>query len=118
MGQHSRVQAAEGYRAAVIELKPGLFLVAEMPEAMTRPEIGFVPMLAPLMVKAAKGAIDAGVRVSQGQKPLQALFPKASRALTAKREPQTALVPVEQPPVVGWAHDVDLGCDRCRGTCR
>ena len=57
MGPHLRIQAAEGYRAAVIELKPGLFIVAEVPEHVARSEFGIAPLLAPLVVRAATKAI-------------------------------------------------------------
>lgn len=75
MGRHLRIQAATGHRAAVIDLKPGLYLVAEIPEAVTRTEFGFAPLLAPLMIRAAKKAID-GPQEGQPQRrgPLAALF--------------------------------------------
>ncbi len=87
MGRNTRVQAAQGFRAAVIELKPGLFLVAELPEAVTRPEFGFAPLLAPLMMNAAKGAIDTGVQTAQGRGPLASLF----RPRQAARRPVRAV---------------------------
>jgi hypothetical protein len=62
MGRHLRVQAEAGHRAAVIELRPGLFLVAEVPERATRAEFGVVPMLAPLIVKAAMEALGPSLR--------------------------------------------------------
>ena len=58
MGRHLRLQAVQGHRAAVIELKPGLFLVAELPEQVARSEFGVASVLAPLVVKAASKAIQ------------------------------------------------------------
>ena len=58
MGRNFRIQAAEGYRAAVVPLKPGLFLVAELPEHVARSEFGIAPLLAPLVVRAASRAIS------------------------------------------------------------
>lgn len=57
LGQQLRVQAKRGYRAAVVELQPGLYLVGEVPEASLRPEFGAVPMLAPLLTLAASRAL-------------------------------------------------------------
>ena len=57
MGPTFRIQAAQGYRAAVVPLKPGLFLVAELPEHVARSEFGIAPLLAPLVVRAASRAI-------------------------------------------------------------
>ena len=56
MGRHIRVQASAGYRAAVVELKPGLFVVAEIPADVARSEMGFAPLLAPLIRRAASRA--------------------------------------------------------------
>ena len=90
MGPHLRIQAAEGYRAAVIELKPGLFIVAEVPEHVARSEFGIAPLLAPLVVRAATKAIATP--------PEQRLLPKLvqavqQRAATTRTQPQPASVP-------------------------
>ncbi len=75
MGRHLRIQAALGHRAAVIDLKPGLYLVAEIPEAVSRTEFGIAPLLAPLMMRAAKKAIDQPEDGQQRRRgPLAALF--------------------------------------------
>ena len=58
MGPNFRIQAAQGYRAAVIELKPGLFVVAELPEHVARSEFGVLPLLAPLVVRATSRALS------------------------------------------------------------
>ena len=90
MGPHLRIQAAEGYRAAVIELKPGLFIVAEVPEHVARSEFGIAPLLAPLVVRAATKAIATP--------PEQRLLPKLvqavqQRAATTPTQAQPASAP-------------------------
>ncbi len=90
MGPHLRIQAAEGYRAAVIELKPGLFIVAEVPEHVARSEFGIAPLLAPLVVRAATKAIATP--------PEQRLVPKLvqamqQRAATTPAQAQPASAP-------------------------
>ena len=87
MGKNLRIQAASGHRAAVIDLKPGLYLVAELPEAVTRTEFGIAPLLAPLMVRAAKKAIDEGKKPPDKRGPLAALFTKKVREQQAKKGP-------------------------------
>jgi len=57
LGRRLRIQAACGHRAAVIELRPGLYLVAELPETVAEAEFGFAPLLAPLLLTAAKRAL-------------------------------------------------------------
>ena len=87
MGKHLRIQAASGHRAAVIDLKPGLYLVAELPEVVTRTEFGVAPLLAPLMVKAAKKAIDQGRKPPEKRGPLAALFTHKVRERQAQQGP-------------------------------
>ena len=53
MGPNLRIQAAAGYRAAVIELKPGLYLVAEIPDQVARPAVGLAPYVGPLITRLA-----------------------------------------------------------------
>ncbi len=72
MGPNFRIQAAAGYRAAVIDLKPGLFIVAELPEHVVRSEFGILPLLAPLVMSAASRAIK--------KPPEQRLLPKLFKA--------------------------------------
>ena len=57
LGQQLRIQARRGHRAAVVELQPGMFLVAEVPEESLRPEVGVAPLLAPLLTLAAQRAL-------------------------------------------------------------
>lgn len=79
LGRQLRIQARMGHRAAVIDLKPGLFLVAEIPEAVTRTEFGIAPLLAPLMVNAASQALNPN-QAPQRRGPLAALFQRGQRA--------------------------------------
>jgi hypothetical protein len=57
LGRHLRLQARRGQRAAVVELRPGLWLVAAVAEETLRTEVGVLPVLAPLLVTAASRAI-------------------------------------------------------------
>jgi hypothetical protein len=130
MGRRLRIQAALGYRAAVIELKPGLFLVAEMPEALTRTEFGLAPLLAPMMMTAARRSMDEP-RERRG--PFSRLFRRRQReepvryvqvvASPAQAAPLALPGPVEEgavtvmAPNVGWADDATVaavyGCEAC-----
>jgi hypothetical protein len=93
LGSALRVQATRGVRAAVVELRPGLYLVAEVPGPAARPEFGVLPLLAPLMISAAR------------------------HVLKPRQEP--AEVPaLPAPPVeLGWADRSVVaevvGCERC-----
>ncbi len=70
LGRHMRLQAQQGHRAAVIELKPGLYLVAELPEQVARSEFGVAAVLAPLVVKAASKAIQHRQQTPKDQRLL------------------------------------------------
>ena len=50
-GSNLRVQAREGVRAMVAELRPGLWVVAELDEATAQDTTGFLPLLAPVIIK-------------------------------------------------------------------
>ena len=62
LSDNMRVQARRGHRAAVVELQPGMYIVAEVPEDMVRPQFGVLPVLAPLVLVAANRAIQARLR--------------------------------------------------------
>lgn len=130
MGNRLKIQAAQGFRAAVIELKPGLFLVAEMPEAVARSEFGLAPILAPLMTTAARRSLDEPpqrrglfrnlfhrrdepIRYVTVQPP-QLPAPVTPLALPGPVAPEPAVVPA---PNVGWADDATVaaayGCETC-----
>jgi hypothetical protein len=124
MGRRLRIQAALGYRAAVIELKPGLFLVAEMPEALTRTEFGLAPLLAPMMMTAARRSMDEPrerrgpfsrmFRRRQPQEPVRYVQVVAAPALPGPVEEGAVTVVA---PNVGWADDATVaaayGCETC-----
>ena len=131
MGRKLRIQAAVGHRAAVIELKPGLYLVADLPEAVTRTQFGLAPLLAPMMMRAARRSLDEPgerrgpfarmFRRRQREEPVryvQVVQPEAAvpvvPQLPGPAEDGTVLVPA---PNVGWADDATVaaayGCDPC-----
>ncbi len=93
MGRNFRIQAAEGYRAAVVPLKPGLFLVAELPEHVARSEFGIVPLLAPLVVRAASRAISKPPE----QRPLYRLFHRQGQGQRQEGQGRPLLQRVFQP---------------------
>ncbi len=115
LGPTMRIQAARNVRAAVVPLRPGLYLVAEVPADVTRTEFGFAPLLAPLIVNAAKQAMGD----PSGGRP---------GPFTALRRPTEVVrhVPVVAPsgetavvtaPNLGWADDASVaaafGCACC-----
>ena len=130
VGPKVRVQAQRGTRAAVIALRPGLYLVAELPEQVAKSEFGALPLLAPMMVNAAKRAL---VDDDGGPGPLTRLLQRRDadgvRMIRARRPaqlPGPVAQPVEQTlylpaPDVGWATDDDVasafGCEACEGGC-
>ena len=105
MGQHLRVQAQVGYRAAVVELDPGLYLVAEVPEEALRPVFGAMPLLGTLLVQAASMALSRRLQT----------------ALQPAPQPAVAPVPPPAPAQPRWATpevvDTVAGacCPRCGG---
>ena len=96
MGQQLRVQARAGFRAAVIELEPGLYLVAEVPEEALRPQFGVFPLLGTWLAAAAA---------------------KALARRTSKRQPQPTAVYEPSPSTPRWAQAAETvagcGCPHC-----
>ena len=84
LGPQMRIQASSGYRAAVVPLKPGLFIVAEIPEQMARSEFGVAPLLVPLVTSAASRAIN--------RPPEQRLIPRLLQRRDAQGQPRTPLI--------------------------
>ena len=116
MGAHLRVQAVRGTRAAVIELKPGLYLVAEVPEQSLRPEFGIIPLLAPLLTMAASRALKRRTPTESAttqpvQQPIMMVqaqpYPQTARVQHDPRNlPVPAFYPAPQQPMnppVRWA---------------
>jgi len=62
MGDNLEVRAKQGHRAAVLELRPGLYLVSEVKAEQV--DFGMVPFLMPVlsqaMVRAARKALQNG----------------------------------------------------------
>lgn len=77
LGPHLQVQAAKGFRAGAIELRPGLWLVSEIPESALRPEFGAAALLAPLAMSVASQALQnpeqTAALVSAASQGVQAL---------------------------------------------
>ena len=98
LGPQLRLQARRGYRAAVVELRPGMYVVAEVPEAAIHAEFGVAPLLlAPLLVNAATKALQQPAKPpAQRLLPqvVQALQPRAAAPSTATPSSCTALVPM------------------------
>lgn len=77
LGENIRIQAAEGYRGAFMELRPGLYLVAELTQAgMAGDDFG-------RKVKV-KDVTDEIVRVTD--KALDAIFPRRREQREARKE--------------------------------
>jgi len=87
VGQHLRLQAHRGYRGAVVELEPGLYLVAEVPNEALRPEFGAIPLLASLLTTTAARAL-------QRQAPTPAPAPAPSPWVP---QPQRPWAPAPEP---------------------
>ena len=69
LSDNMRVQARRGHRAAVVELQPGMYIVAEVPEEMVRPQIGVLPLLAPLLMLAANRALKRRMKEQRHAEP-------------------------------------------------
>ena len=116
MSRNLRIQAADGFRAGVIRLKNGMFLVVEIAQEALEPEFGVAEVLAPLVFNAAARALEdpetqqALINVaSQGAdavgRGLQALTQHARRphvhhshAPHAHARPHPLSRPVARPP--------------------
>lgn len=127
LGRFLRLQAEEGARAATIELRPGLYLVAEVPEAAAAPGFAGDVLGSLLVATAAKALVPVAQALGPGAAPRppkltaetnQALQSLAVQALTNKIAPPPAQLPapaaapaaapVEAEPGV-WDEDDDFG---------
>jgi hypothetical protein len=97
LGPNLRVQAAKGFRAGAIELRPGLWLVSEIPESALRPEFGAVALLAPLAMTVATQAL-------QNPEQTAALVSSASQGVQAL----VNSIVGPPPPVAGWPMTVGM----------
>ena len=112
LGAGMRIQTRRGLRAAVVEVKPGLFVVAEVPSESV--EFGFGPMLlAPALIKTLGRALQ-GPRSAGGAG-------RAHRPELSAQAPRQLPGPVaEEPATEGrlapWLDDdiaAEIGCP-CR----
>lgn len=98
LGDHIRVQAHDGYRAAVMQLRPGMWIVAEIPAEVKREEVGFVPlvaMLAPVIVKSAKKALAQSATTASAKKAAPQLPVLRSQQAPIKK--QRTKLPISVP---------------------
>ena len=119
LGDNSEIATKKGYRAAVIPLRKGLFLVAELPVEATKSEFGVVPLLGPLMVKAAVKALTGSGeerREARRDDPDQPrLLERLRPQLRAPRDEEAELDVAEA--LLGWSEGDDFGCAKCGGGC-
>lgn len=104
------VSAKVGMQPVVTEVKPGLYVVGTVPESMIRPEVGFVPLVLPLLsavVKAVAPPIQKAIQNGQARKAQQA------QAQTAP-QPSPAVVPAASSQTAGCG----CGCARCQERAR
>lgn len=100
LGEHMAITTRPGFRAAVTEFKPGLYVIAEVPEGAVvgkagfGDETGFLPLLAPLVVTAV--AQEAGKRQAAQRARAQ-----QQRQVAAKPAPQQLTGPTDPNFVAG-----------------
>ena len=108
LGANMRIQTRPGMRAAVIEVKPGLFVIAEVPAESV--EFGFGPMLlAPALIKTLGRALQ-GRRSAEGagrahRPELSTQQPKQLPGPTADESETSGLAPWLDADVAA-----ELGC--------
>lgn len=135
LGEHLRIQAQVGHRAGVIELRPGLFLVAEVPvEAMRRPEFG-AALLVPLVTSVAVDVLTNPKTQTAIAQAARNGVEAISHQLAVRRDPYPPapnfphphapqlLGPPRQSSPVPWANDTEIagviGCDgHLHGQCK
>ena len=109
LGANMRVQTRAGTRAAVVEVKPGLFVVAEVPTESV--EFGFGPMLlAPALIKTLGRALQ-GQRSAAGAG--RAHRPELSTQPAPKQLPGPTHGEVETSGLAPWLDQdiaTELGC--------
>lgn len=115
LGPNLKMKARKGFRAAVVEVKPGLFVVAEVPERSV--EFGLGPLLlAPALVKTLGRAFRRG-QAGQGQPGVQQQSASPPPALPAP--PARPALPgptAEDDRLARWLDDdiaAELGCRAC-----
>ena len=97
LGENLRLRVRLGFRAAVCQIRPGLYLVAEVPEPSV--ELGFGPLLlAPALVKTLGRTLRK-----------EAAAPAPARPALPAPRPERRLA--------AWLDDdiaAELGCDACK----
>ncbi len=98
LSDNIRIQARRGHRAAVVELQPGMHIVAEVPEEMVRTQVGVLPLLAPLLMLAANRALKRRMKEERTAEqvvyeppPPQLMGPSRPAPWVAPEDMQTAL---------------------------
>lgn len=113
LGANLQVRARKGFRAAVVEVKPGLFVVAEVPQAAV--EFGFGPLLlAPALVKTLSRAFkrsQAGEGATDGAQRPELPSSPPPRQLTGPTEDSAE---GRLPRWVDGDVAEELGCGTCR----
>ncbi len=88
LGSNIRIQAGNGHRAAILPLRPGLWIVADVAEQSVLPPeeggFGLAPILPGLMLRAVRSAVQSGRerRAERRAAPYQTTAVAPSRPLT------------------------------------
>ena len=113
LGENSVIATQQGVRAAVIPLQKGLYLVAELPAEATKSEFGVVPILAPMMVKAAVRALTSNGDHDRDRDDRPRLLERLRPERRAPKSEEEAIEEAEA--LLGAAPD--FGCAKCGGRC-
>lgn len=102
MGANLRIQTSEGTRAGMIELRPGLFLVAEIPVQAARSEFGMA-VIAPLVTSVALKALENPQTQQQLASAAERGVAMVQQQFMRPQQPQRP-----QRPPVPWANEEDM----------
>lgn len=113
LGEHTRIQARTGHRAAVVRLQPGMYLVAEVPEVSLDVDFGAAPLLAPLLTVAAFRALQQHQSRPTPSRHRR-VHPRRHPRRWSRRELRPGVFYEEGPPVPlpEWAHPLYDGAAR------
>ena len=95
-----------------MEIRPGLYLVAEVPPEIG-PEFGAGPLLAPLMVASAVSALTRRRRDEDGERTRPSVLSAWMQRLKSNRQRKRKRcrcppAPASAEPVIGWYSERDL----------
>ncbi len=114
LGPNLKMKARKGFRAAVVEVKPGLFVVAEVPERSV--EFGLGPLLlAPALFKTLGRAFRRD-RAGQGQPGVQQQSASPPSLPPPPARPALPGPTAEDERLARWLDDdiaAELGCRAC-----